>query len=73
MISVKQFSEFTHLIPKLDANQFAGLCAVLCVKQDLDGKSREFHDVISDVLDNFEKLPRASRKDLIHVLKLATK
>lgn len=73
MTSTKQFSEFTRLIPKLDVNQFTGLCAVLCVKQDLDGKAREFPDVLSDVLDNFEKLPRASRKDLLRVLKLAIK
>ena len=73
MTSTKQFSEFTHLIPKLDVNQFTGLCAVLCVKQDIDGKSREFTDVLSDVFDNFEKLPRASRKDLLRVLKLAIK
>ena len=73
MTSTKQFAEFTHLIPKLDITQFTGLCAVLCVKQDIDGKSREFTDVLSDVFDNFEKLPRASRKDLLRVLKLAIK
>ena len=77
MISTKQYSTFINLITKLNPEQFMGLCTVLCVSTDVetDSKktSRNFDDILSDVLDNFEKLPRKSRKDLIHVLTLATK
>ena len=74
-ISTKQFSRFIAAVSKLDPEQFVGLCTTLCVPTDecVDStkKSREVPDVLSDVLDNFTKLPRKSRKDLLKVLELA--
>lgn len=73
MITTKQYTELINIIPKLSVEHFTGLCATLCVPLDADGQPRDFPDVLSDVLDNFTKLPRKSRKDLLRVLKLATK
>lgn len=69
MISTTQYSTFINLISKMDLTSFLGLCATLCVDCS---KDREFEDVLEDVLDNFCKLPRKSRKDLIKLLKLAS-
>lgn len=69
MISTTQYSTFINLISKMDLTSFLGLCATLCVDCS---KDRKFEDVLEDVLDNFSKLPRKSRKDLIKLLKLAS-
>ena len=74
MTSKKQYSQLIHIIPKLEVEQFLGLCTTLCVPlNNENGETREFPEILSDVLDNFTKLPRESRKDLLQVLKLATK
>lgn len=69
MISTTQYSTFINLISKMDLTSFLGLCTTLCVDCS---KDRKFEDVLEDVLDNFSKLPRKSRKDLIKLLKLVS-
>ena len=73
MISITQYSTLVDIIPKLEVEQFLGLCTTLCVSLNDGEQPREFDEVLSDVLDNFTKLPRQSRKDLLKLLKLAIK
>lgn len=68
MVSTLQYSTFINLISKMELTDFLGLCTTLSVDYS---KDRFFEDVLSDVLDNFCKLPRKSRRDLIKLLKQA--
>ena len=79
-----QNDKLLKLIPKLDAVQFTGLARILKVKlveeKNPDGETaadryqaRDFIDVLDDVLHNFELSSRARRREILQILKAATK
>ena len=81
---MKPTDKLLMLIPKLDAVEFAGLARVLKVKlldevnpeADTPAEryvARDFNDVLTDVLKNFELSPRARRREILQLLKAAQK
>lgn len=79
--SVKQCEEFVCLIPKLNAFEFMGLAKILSIpivdsEQEItadtnpkDIKSREFEDILSDMIDMFCGLRRARRREILAMLR----
>lgn len=70
MNSEKQFNQFLELILTLEPVEFIGLARILCI--DLmsdDKKSRDFYDILKDMLDKFPTLGRKQRREIISVLK----
>lgn len=70
----KNKREFLKIIPLLEADEFLGLATMLKVNlmEDKD-TPRDFVDIFSDVLDEFEKKNRAQRRNLMKILRSATK
>ena len=67
------------MIPNLSAVEFTGLARVLKVKlykdeKDEDGHfiTRDFSDVLKDVLDNFDKQSRERKREILRIVKKAS-
>ena len=71
----KNKEDFLKVIPLLEPDEFVGLCTILKVQlMEEDGETpRDFVDMFSDVLDAFEKKNRTQRRNLLKILKAATK
>lgn len=68
------------LIPKLGAIEFAGLARVLKVKLYSEEKDEQDHfiprpfvDVLNDILANFDALGRERKREILQVVKKASK
>ena len=71
MNSKKQFNQFLELILTLEPVEFIGLARILCIDLMSDDKknSRDFYDILKDMLDKFPTLGRKQRREIISVLK----
>lgn len=80
---MKPIEQLIILIPKLEAVEFMGLARVLKVKlieeaditaEKLEDKykPREFNDVFSDILEEFNKLNRARKREILKLVKVAS-
>lgn len=80
---MKPIEQLINLIPKLEAVEFMGLARVLKVpvieEADMTAekiedkyKPREFSDVFSDILSNFNKLNRARKREILKLVKVAS-
>ena len=81
---MKQNSKLLDLITKLEVTEFIGLAKLLKVKlveeKDPDAAesseryaARDFSEVLNDILMNFELQTRARRREILSLLKAATK
>lgn len=79
---MKQIDTFIKLVAKLDTTEFIGLAKVLKVslvkknEEENAEKSyvpRLFSEVFEDVLKAFEDAPRARKREILQLLKAATK
>ena len=80
----KTTEKLFNLIPKLGPVEFAGLARLLGVQlveevnpnaEDVKEKyaSRDFMDVLEDVLKRFEKLGRSRKREILKLVKQASK
>lgn len=79
-VSVKQFQEFLDLFSQLQIYDLIALCQIMSTpmgyeKQEGEehARPRELADILEEVIDKFLALPRASRKDLLKVMRIAVK
>lgn len=79
-VSVKQFQEFLDLFSQLQIYDLIALCQIMSTpmgyeKQEGEehARPRELADILEEVMDKFLALPRASRKDLLKVMRIAVK
>lgn len=83
-MSKKQTEKLFNIIPKLDAVEFVGLARILKVQlmeetnpdaEEMKDKytPRAFSDVLEELLINFEAQSRERRREIISILKEATK
>lgn len=81
---MKQTSKLLELIPKLEVQEFIGLAKILKVQlvEEINSEAtepserytaRDFSAVLEDVLHNFESVDRARKREIIQILKAATK
>lgn len=66
-----QLSTFLERISKLEAIEFIGLAKILCVELMEEDKEtqRPFEDVLSDMMINYAKAARKSRRQIDKVLR----
>lgn len=66
-----QLSTFLERISKLEAIEFIGLAKILCVELMEEDKetSRPFEDILSDMMVNYTKAARKSRRQIDKVLR----
>lgn len=76
----KDFKVFTTLISKLEPEEFIGLCKILKVNPVLplaDGQNvaeaRPIEEIFEDLFTAFTYLNRTQRRNLLKILKAATK
>lgn len=69
----KNFMEFVEMVSKLEPVEYCGLCRVMCVELERDGKARPFDETLEDVLDGYLGMKRKPRRELIKMLKDATR
>lgn len=79
-VSVRQFQEFLDLFSQLQIYDLIALCKIMNTpmgyeKQEGEeyARPRELADILEEVMDKFLALPRASRKDLLKVMRVAVK
>ena len=60
-------NQFLKLIPQLGLEMYLGVSALLCAD------ANNFTDNLEQVLTNFKKLPRKSKRELIRVMRAAIK
>lgn len=60
-------NQFLKLIPQLGLEMYLGVSALLCAD------ATNFTDNLEQVLTNFKKLPRKSKRELIRVMRAAIK
>ena len=79
-VSVKQFQEFLDLFSQLQIYDLIALCQIMSTpmgyeKQEGEERARprELANILEEVMDKFLALPRASRKDLLKVMRIAVK
>lgn len=66
-------TEFLKIIPLLEAEEFIGLCKILNVVLVNDDEPRDFVNLFEDVLKAFLNLNRKQRRNLMKILRNATK
>ena len=64
-------NELIELIIKLEPVEFIGLARVLCVDiiNKEDKTTRDFYDVLNDIVNKFNTLARKQRREILSVLK----
>lgn len=67
--------EFMTELTKLEITEFIGVARLLNVKilKEDNETARNFVDVFSDVVDSYDKLGRNARRNLMKIVKNATK
>lgn len=71
-ISTSQFNSFLKEMARLNEYEFVGLTKVLSVRAVMEnGDVRPFEDIFRDLLENFLKLNRKQRRNLLKIMKKA--
>jgi hypothetical protein len=68
-------NELIELITKLEPVEFIGLARVLCVDiiNEEDKTTRDFYDVLNDIVNKFNTLARKQRREILSVLRRVKK
>ena len=68
-------NELIELIIKLEPVEFIGLARVLCVDiiNKEDKTTRDFYDVLNDIVNKFNTLARKQRREILSVLRRVKK
>ena len=68
-------NELVELITKLEPEEFIGLARVLRVDiiNKEDKTTRDFYDVLNDIVNKFNTLARKQRKEILSVLRRVKK
>lgn len=72
MMSEKGLIEFVDLISRLNAIEFLGILKLLEVPlldDKNENKEREFHELVSDMIDRFITLNRKQRREIVSILR----
>ena len=64
-------NELIELITKLEPIEFIGLARVLCVDiiNEEDKTTRDFYDILNDIVNKFHTLARKQRREILSVLR----
>lgn len=68
-------NELIELITGLEPVEFIGLARVLCVDiiNEEDKTTRDFYDILNDIIDKFNTLARKQRREILSVLRRVKK
>ena len=68
-------NELIELITELEPVEFIGLARVLCVDiiNEEDKTTRDFYDILNDIIDKFNTLARKQRREILSVLRRVKK
>ena len=68
-------NELIELITELEPVEFIGLARVLCVDiiNEEDKTTRDFYDILNDIVDKFNTLARKQRREILSVLRRVKK
>ena len=68
-------NELIELITELEPVEFIGLARVLCVDiiNEEDKTTRDFYDILNDIIDKFYTLARKQRREILSVLRRVKK
>lgn len=68
-------NELMELITELEPVEFIGLARVLCVDiiNEEDKTTRDFYDVLNDIVNKFNTLARKQRREILSVLRRVKK
>lgn len=68
-------NEFIELISKLEPVEFIGIARVLCVSiiDEENKTTRDFYDILNDVVNKFNTLARKQRREILSVLRRVKK
>ena len=68
-------NELIELITKLEPVEFIGLARVLCVDiiNEEDKTTRDFYDILNDIVNKFHTLARKQRREILSVLRRVKK
>ena len=68
-------NELIELITKLEPVEFIGLARVLCIDiiNEEDKTTRDFYDILNDIIDKFNTLARKQRREILSVLRRVKK
>ena len=68
-------NELIELITELEPVEFLGLSRVLCVDitNEEDKTTRDFYDILNDIVNKFHTLARKQRREILSVLRRVKK
>ena len=68
-------NELAELITELEPVEFIGLARVLCIDiiNKEDKTTRDFYDVLNDIVNKFNTLARKQRREILSVLRKVKK
>ena len=68
-------NKLIELITELEPVEFIGLARVLCVDiiNEEDKTTRDFYEVLNDIVDKFNTLARKQRREILSVLRRVKK
>ena len=68
-------NELIELITELEPVEFIGLARVLCVDiiNEEDKTTRDFYDVLNDIVNKFNTLARKQRREILSILRRVKK
>lgn len=68
-------NELIELITELEPVEFIGLARVLCVDivNEEDKTTRDFYDILNDIVNKFNTLARKQRREILSVLRRVKK
>ena len=68
-------NELIELITKLEPVEFIGLARILCIDiiNEEDKTTRDFYDVLNDIVNKFNTLSRKQRREILSVLRRVKK
>ena len=68
-------NELIELITELEPVEFIGLARVLCVDiiNEEDKTTRDFYDILNDIVNKFHTLARKQRREILYVLRRVKK
>ena len=68
-------NKLIELITELEPVEFIGLARVLCVDiiNEEDKTTRDFYEVLNDIIDKFNTLARKQRREILSILRRVKK
>ena len=68
-------NKLIELITELEPVEFIGLARVLCIDiiNKEDKTTRDFYDMLNDIIDKFNTLARKQRREILSVLRRVKK